>query len=201
MATASKTEKLLSELRDQFDIIQHTNDSDMDVSNYLAEISDLPNLGNIDVYDYNADQDAAMERGLEVMGTIAEMYISDFKELSNHPYIKNKIREDARTYGDMLLASKLTKKMFIDTLREIDAGDNSARKREIAVLTVKEIRENILFSLTHKSSLEKFYKTMRADFLEVSGSSTQSTSQSGNNSTVGNASLNDMLFNILKNKK
>jgi hypothetical protein len=167
MSKATKTEKELNRLTDEFDLIQEEN-RDFDISQHLATIDDLPDLGQIELYDYDADLTTASQKGMEVLESLVDLYLGEFPELKHNAYIKNKMKEDAMVYAETLFLQKMTRKNFIAQQRQVDNGDNSARMHEVINQTIREVRENSKFASTMRSDLEKFYKDFRNDLSEVS---------------------------------
>jgi len=163
----SKAEKELNRLTDEFDLIQEEN-RDFDISQHLATIDDLPDLGQIELYDYDADLTTASQKGMEVLESLVDLYLGEFPELKHNAYIKNKMKEDAMVYAETLFLQKMTRKNFIAQQRQVDNGDNSARMHEVINQTIREVRENSKFASTMRSDLEKFYKDFRNDLSEVS---------------------------------
>ena len=139
---------------------------------------------------------------MEVIESLVDLYLSDFGELKNHPYIRNKVREDALVYAETLFLQKMTRKNFLTQLRQIDNGDNSARMHEVINQTIREIRENSKFSSSQRTELEDYYKRFRDDLNEVSSSlNTDTTTSKENNDIVDNEKLNDLISQAIKNKK
>jgi hypothetical protein len=100
---------------------------------------------------------------MEVLESLVDLYLSDVPQLKEHPYIKNKLRDDALVYAETIFLSKMTRKNFLSQLRQVDNGDNSARMHEVVNQTIGQIRENSKFSSTQRTELEKFYKGLRKD--------------------------------------
>ena len=161
----SKKEKEMSRLTDEFDLIQEDT-SDFDISQHLATMDDLPDLGQIELYDYDADIKIASKKGNDVLESLVDLYLGEFPELKNNQYIRNKMKEDALVYAETLFLQKMTRKNFLSQLRQVDNGDNSARMHEVINQTIKEVRENSKFASTMRSDLEKFYKELRTDITE-----------------------------------
>lgn len=197
----SKTQKEHNRINDEFDLIQEEN-KEFDISNHLAKIDDLPDLGQIELYDYDSDLTVVTQKGMEVIESLVDLYLSDFGELKNHPYIRNKVREDALVYAETLFLQKMTRKNFLTQLRQIDNGDNSARMHEVINQTIREIRENSKFSSSQRTELEDYYKRFRDDLNEVSSSiKTEGSSQKADDNIVDSKKLNDLIALAVKNKK
>lgn len=158
----SKSEDEKNRIKDEFDEIQSGRDS-FDISKHLAKIEDLPELGEIEIYDYDSDLTVAIEKAMEILESLVDLYLSDIPQLKDHPYIKNKMREDAKVYAETIFLQKMTRKNFLSQLRQVDNGDNSARMHEVVNQTIAQIRENSKFASSQKTELEKFYKTLRKD--------------------------------------
>lgn len=158
----SKSEQERNRLQDEFDQIQSEN-TDFDISKHLARPEDLPDLGEIEIYDYDADLSVSSQQSMEVLESLVDLYLSDVPQLKEHPYIKNKMKEDATVYAEALFLAKMTRKNFLSQLRQVDNGDNSARMHEVVNQTIGQIRENAKFLSGQRTELEKFYKNLRTD--------------------------------------
>ena len=202
MGTMSKTDKELNRLTDEFDMIQEEN-GDFDISQHLARIDDLPDLGQIELYDYNADDIAVIQKGKEVLESLVDLYLGEFPELKNHKYIREKVREDAIVYAETLFLQKMTRKNFLAQLRQVDNGDNSARMHEVINQTIREVRENSKFASTQRTDLEKYYKDFKIDLLEVVKDRQQAdpTTSASEGQVIDSKKLNDMVNEALTRKK
>ncbi len=197
----SKSQKEHNRINDEFDMIQEEN-RDFDISTHLAKIDDLPDLGQIELYDYDSDLTVASHKGLEVIESLVDLYLSEFGDLKTHPYIRNKVKEDAMVYAETLFLQKMTRKNFLTQLRQIDNGDNSARMHEIINQTIREIRENSKFSSSQRTELEEYYKKFREDLSEVATSLQKDTPQSNDDGQiVDNKKLNDLISEAMKRKR
>jgi hypothetical protein len=204
--TQSKLEKEKSRLTDEFDLIQEEN-KEFDISQHLATIDDLPDLGQIELYDYDADLTMVSQKGMEVLESLVDLYLGEFPELKHNAYIRNKVKEDSLVYAETLFLQKMTRKNFLSQLRQVDNGDNSARMHEVINQTIREVRENSKFASTMRSDLEKFYKDFRGDLIEVADKMKQNNPQSTSNDSeddgqvVDSKKLNDMINEALLKKK
>jgi hypothetical protein len=197
----SKSQKEHNRINDEFDMIQEEN-RDFDISTHLAKIDDLPDLGQIELYDYDSDLTVASHKGLEVIESLVDLYLSEFGDLKTHPYIRNKVKEDAMVYAETLFLQKMTRKNFLTQLRQIDNGDNSARMHEIINQTIREIRENSKFSSSQRTELEQYYKKFREDLSEVAATLQKDTTQSNDDGQiVDNKKLNDLISEAVKRKR
>ena len=160
----SKTENERNRIKDEFDEIQ-SESGEFDISKHLARNEYLPDLGEIEIYDYDSDMTVAGQQSMEVLESLIDLYLSDVPQLKEHPYIRNKMREDAKVYAETIFLSKMTRKNFLSQLRQVDNGDNSARMHEVVNQTIGQIRENSKFSSTQRTELEKFYKGIRKDLV------------------------------------
>lgn len=203
----SKSDKEKNRLKDEFDLIQSEN-KDFDISQHLATIDDLPDLGQIELYDYDADLTHVSQKGMEVLESLVDLYLGEFPELKSNSYIKNKMKEDAMVYAETLFLQKMTRKNFLSQLRQVDNGDNSARMHEVINQTIREVRENSKFASTMRSDLEKFYKEFRNDIKEVSDniknnnkSQGVSDDDSNDGQIIDPKKLNDMINEAILKKK
>ncbi len=197
----SKVEKELDRISDEFDMIQEEN-RDFDIANHLAKIDDLPDLGQIELYDYDSDLTVVTQKGMEVIESLVDLYLSEFGELQSHPYIRNKVREDALVYAETLFLQKMTRKNLLTQLRQVDNGDNSARMHEVINQTIREIRENSKFSSAQRTELEDYYKRFREDLSEVAVNFKTTKSESINDGQiVDSKKLNDLISEAMKKKR
>lgn len=160
---SKKEESEKNRIQDEFNQIQSENDGVYDISSHLAKPEDLPDLGEIEMYDYNSDLTVSSQQSMEVLESLVDLFLSDVPQLKEHPYIKIKMKEDALVYGETIFLQKMTRKNFLTQLRQVDNGDNSARMHEVLNQTIGQIRENAKFSSTQRTELEKFYKGLRKD--------------------------------------
>jgi hypothetical protein len=200
----SKSEEQRIRLQDEFDQIQSEN-SEFDISLHLAKPEDLPDLGEIEIYDYDADLTVATQQSMDVLESLVDLYLSDIPKLKDHSYIKNKMREDAMVYAEAIFLSKMTRKNFLSQLRQVDNGDNAARMHEVVNQTIGQIRENGKFLSNQRTELEKFYKTLRKDLgyneienPEVKQAEAESQADTSSDGLVtNNRDLNDMIKNAM----
>jgi hypothetical protein len=158
----SKADNEKNRIKDEFDLIQAEN-GDIDFSKHLARPEDLPDLGEIEIYDYDSDLTVASQQAMDVLEPLVDLYLGDVPKLKDHPYIRSKMKEDALVYAEAIFLTKMTRKNLLTQMRQVDNGDNSARMHEVVNQTVGQIRENAKFLSGQKTELEKFYKTLRKD--------------------------------------
>jgi hypothetical protein len=203
----SKSEEQRIRLQDEFDQIQSEN-SEFDISLHLAKPEDLPDLGEIEIYDYDADLTVATQQSMDVLESLVDLYLSDIPKLKEHSYIRNKMREDAMVYAEAIFLSKMTRKNFLSQLRQVDNGDNAARMHEVVNQTIGQIRENGKFLSNQRTELEKFYKTLRKDLgyneienPEVKQAEAESQSDTSTDGLVtNNRNLNELIKNAMSKK-
>lgn len=201
----SKTENEKNRIQDEFDQIQSEN-SDFDISKHLARPEDLPDLGEIEIYDYDTDMTASSQQSMEVLESLVDLYLGDIPDLKAHPYIKNKMKEDAMVYAESIFLSKMTRKSLLGQMRQVDNGDNSARMHEVVNQTIGQMRENAKFLSGQRTELEKFYKTLRKDMghEEIEAQKLPETDEDVNNDkgeVMDNRKLNDLIKNAMIGKE
>ena len=201
----SKSESERNRLQDEFDQIQ-SESGDFDISKHLAKPEDLPDLGEIEIYDYDADLSVSSQQSMEVLESLVDLYLSDVPQLKEHPYIKNKMKEDATVYAEALFLAKMTRKNFLNQLRQVDNGDNSARMHEVVNQTIGQIRENAKFLSGQRTELEKFYKNLRTDLglndiesPDVMKSQDSQDEGPDEGTVMDNRKLNEMIKNAMVN--
>lgn len=196
----SKENNERNRLKDEFEQIQ--SESGFDFSNHLAKPEDLPDLGEIEIYDYDSDLTVSSQQAMDVVEPLVDLYLGDVPKLKEHPYIKSKMKEDAMVYAEAIFLTKMTRKNLLTQMRQVDNGDNSARMHEVVNQTVGQIRENAKFLSGQKTELEKFYKTLRKDlgYSEIEVEQTKEEEKNDGN-IVDSRSLNDMIKNAMLNKE
>jgi hypothetical protein len=204
----SKSEEERNRLKDEFDQIQ-SEGGEFDISKHLAKAEDLPDLGEIEIYDYDSDLTVSSQQSMDVLETLIDLYLSDIPQLKQHPYIANKMKEDAMVYAEGLFLARMTRKNFLNQLRQVDNGDNSARMHEVVNQTIGQIRENSKFLMGQRTELEKFYKTLRRDLgyheidnPEIKQAELENNSQesSDDGEIMDNRKLNELIKNAMINK-
>lgn len=202
----SKSEQERNRLQDEFEQIQ-SEGGEFDISKHLARPEDLPDLGEIEIYDYDTDLTVASQQSMDVLESLVDLYLSDIPQLKEHPYIKNKMKEDAMVYAEGIFLAKMTRKNFLSQLRQVDNGDNSARMHEVVNQTIGQMRENSKFLMGQRTDFEKFWKTLRKDmgFNEIENpdmKTNESLSEDTNSEGVitSNRDLNDLIKKAMMNK-
>lgn len=203
----SKTDKERNRLQDEFDQIQSEN-SEFDISKHLATAEFLPDLGEIEIFDYNAEITVSTQQSIDVLESLVDLYLSDVPQLKEHPYIRNKMREDASVYAEAIFLVKMTRKNFLSQLRQVDNSDNSARMHEVINQTIGQIRENGKFLSNQRTELEKFYKNLRKDMgydeienPEIKKAEELKQESGSDGAVMNNRDLNDMIKNAMTQKK
>lgn len=201
----SKNEEKYKRLLDDFELIQEeTKNLDIDLSKHLATIDHLPDLGKIERYDYESDLLQSTEKSIDIIESLADIYLSDFPNIKKNEYIKNKMKEDALVYAETLFLQKMTRKNLVSIMKNIDNGEHSSRMYEVANQTIKEIRENSKFGSTIRTDLEKYYKNFRDDLVEVTKRDDKIESpniEDDEGDIIDPMKLNDMINEALLNKK
>jgi hypothetical protein len=201
----SKKEEKITNLKEEFQKIQEEN-KDLDVSKYLAKREDLPDLGEIQIYDYDKDSDESKEQAEEVLTALTELYFGDNPEILNNKYLNMKMKEDAQVYAETIFLQKMTRKNFLTQLRQVDNGDSSARMHEVVNQSISQIRDNIKFAQSQRTELEKYYREIRKDYDTLMDNIQQQNIERGidtekpDGKIVDSRSLNDMIEKMLKNK-
>ena len=204
----SKSEEERNRLKDEFDQIQ-SEGGEFDISKHLAKAEDLPDLGEIEIYDYDSDLTVSSQQSMDVLESLIDLYLSDIPQLKQHPYIANKMKEDAMVYAEGIFLARMTRKNFLNQLRQVDNGDNSARMHEVVNQTIGQIRENSKFLMGQRTELEKFYKTLRKDLgyheidnPEIKQAELENNSQesSDGGEIMDNRKLNELIKNAMINK-
>ena len=202
----SKSQEERNRLQDEFEQIQ-SEGGEFDISKHLARPEDLPDLGEIEIYDYDTDLTVASQQSMGVLESLVDLYLSDIPQLKEHPYIKNKMKEDAMVYAEGIFLQKMTRKNFLSQLRQVDNGDNSARMHEVVNQTIGQMRENSKFLMSQRTDFEKFWKTLRKDMgyneienPEMKASEELAEQASSEGVITSNRDLNELIKKAMMNK-
>ena len=200
----NKKEQKINSLQEEFSRIQDEN-KDLDVSKYLAKREDLPDLGEIQIYDYDKDLDESIDSAEEVLDALFDLYFGDIPGIQDNKYLVKKVKEDAQVYAETIFLQKMTRKNFLTQLRQVDNGDSSARMHEVVNQSISQIRDNIKFAQSQRTELEKYYRDMRKDYDRMMENLKQTKIEQGietktDGKIVDARSLNDMIEKMLKNK-
>jgi hypothetical protein len=201
---AKKDEKL-NDLKEEFSRIQEEN-KELDVSKYLAKKEDLPDFGSIEIYDYDKDLVESEVSATEVLEALFELYFGDIDGIMQNKYLVKKMKEDAQVYAETIFLQKMTRKNFLQQLKQIDNGDNSARLHEVVNQSISQVRENIKFSQSQRTELEKYYRDMRKDYdnlmenLKHSKIDEKTENIKDDGKILDSRSLNDIIDKLIKSK-
>ena len=198
------------ELDEQLNEIDKLHETSDNMKQYLVDVDeDIPEFGEIDIYDYDADIEKSKGEADDIIKDLVDLYLGDSDHIIGHPYITKKMDEDAQYYSSMKFLEKMSRKLLLQQLKQIDSGDNSPRMHEIAAKTMGEIRENIKDGRLARTEIESMYKEMRKDFglneLHDNNDYTPENNEDGevdsNGETLSNTMLNERIDNILKTRK
>ena len=156
----SKKEKL-NDLYAEFERV--TNENSLDITKYMATPEDMPDLGEIEIYDYDSDLDKTKQEADDYLNHLADLFLGDDENIRTHSYIVRRVKEDADVFAQMKFLQNMTVKNCITQLRQIDNGDNSARMHEVVNQTISQMRDNIKFSQNQRTDMERMYKDLRKD--------------------------------------
>lgn len=158
----SKNQQKKQDLDSQLDQIERSTVNN-DMQKYLVNSDeDLPGFGEVELYDYNNDIDKAKQTGKKLLADLVDLYLGD-SGIAEHPYIQSRMDEDAEYYSQMKVVQKLSEKLLLQQMKQIDAGDIAPRMYEITSKHIGEIRENIKDGRNARLEIEKMYKEMRKD--------------------------------------
>ena len=159
-----KNQQKKEDLDDEFDIIKQQHSGKIDISKYMVDSDeDMPGFGEMELYDYKSDIIKSQETGKKILNDLVDLYLGDNPEIKQHPYIQSRMNEDAEYYSQMKTMQKLSEKLLLQQMKQIDAGDVNPRMYEIASKHMGEIRENIKDGRRARLEIENIYKSMRKD--------------------------------------
>lgn len=195
------------DLDNQLEAIKnHHKNISTDIEQYVVNASDdLPNFGNIQVYDYDKDIQIFNQSSLDLIDSMAKMFLKELPDLLESDYVKQKIKEDAKYYSNTQLVQKMSEKLLLQQLRQIDQGDNTPKMYEVANQTISQIVANNKDGRNARSEIEKLYKDLRKDFggSEVLGDNKKednSLEKEDDTTIFDTFKLNDAIEKANKNK-
>jgi len=197
-----KNDEKKSNLEDEFAKLQGEH-KETDIEKYLIDSDDdLPGFGELDIYNYDGDLSEVRKISEDVIENLVDLYLGDSPEVKNHGYIKHKKLQDMSDYADSRFLSKMSRKLLLQNLRQIDNGDNSARMYEVATKLMGEIREINKDSRSSRSEIENFYKGIRSDLgLNDLSNSNKVESEDDGTQIINTADLNNQIDAYLKGNK
>lgn len=204
---AGKNQQKKQDLDDEFDQIKNLHSNKVDISKYMVNSDeDMPGFGEIELYDYTSDITKSKNVGEKLLSDLVDLYLGDAPEIKEHPYIQSRMNEDAEYYSQMKVIQKLSEKLLLQQMRQIDAGDVAPRMYEITSKHIGEIRENIKDGRKARLEIEDMYKKMRVD-LGLNENMTNQYEVEGDIdgeeevNIIDASKLNDTIDNYLKNSK
>ncbi len=171
----------------------------------LADLNDFVDDKNeiIIDHDYEEDRSVLLAESLDRINKMTSMYLENSDEIINHPYIQEKIIDDASDLADIKFVQKITRMALVTQIKQIDRGDKSPKHFDTLYCGMREVRENIKQSSTTISNMESFYRTIRTDLglseKVESGESGENGESSSNITTQKN--LNSYFENLIKQNK
>tara|TARA_R110000772_G_scaffold66676_6_gene148372 strand:- start:274 stop:897 length:624 start_codon:yes stop_codon:yes gene_type:complete len=205
MAGTGKNQQKKQDLDDEFDQIKNLHSSKVDINKFMVNNEeDLPGFGEIEIYDYKSDINKAKQTGEKILNDLVDLYLGDIPDIKEHPYIQSRMGEDAEYYSQMKVIQKLSEKLLLQQMRQIDAGDVAPRMYEITSKHIGEIRENIKDGRKARLEIEDMYKKMRVDLGLNENMSKVHEIESDDEEDVNivdTSKLNDVIDNYLKNSK
>ncbi len=199
----SEKDKKRAKLQDEFEQLQ-SEEPKINPIQYMVTSEQMPEFGQIEVYDYTKDLTETRNNSLNIIGKLVDLYIPEIKD---HDYIKYKMMEDARIYANSQFLERMSEKLLIQQLKQIDEGNSSSRGFEVINQTMKEIRENNKDGRNARTEIEQMYKKIREDMglndlstIIENGEGAKSNNEK-NGKVIDTIDLNNRLEEILKNKK
>lgn len=201
----SKNQDKKKDLDDEIDQIKKQYSNQTDMSKYMVDSDeDMPGFGEVELYDYDSDISKAKETGKELLKGLVDLYLGD-SDVAEHDYIQSRMSEDAEYYSQMKVIQKLSEKLLLQQMKQIDSGDISPRMYEITSKHIGEVRENIKDGRKARTEIEKMYKDMRKDLgLNETVSSGEYSSSNSDESSDGimlnGSDINSKIDDFLKNR-
>ena len=199
---ASKHEQKKKELEDEFESIEKAHS--VDINKYLVnEDESLPGFGEVELYNYDNDVKKSKIEGEKLLGNLVDLYLGDAKEVKDHPYIKSRMNEDAEYYSQMKMIQKMSERLLLKQMRQIDSGDISPKMYEITTKQLSEMRENTKDGRNARLEIEKIYKEMRKDLglTETMNNNYEVEGDDEDGIMLNNQKMNETLDKFLKDRE
>jgi len=200
----SKNQDKKKDLDDEIEQIKNQYSNQADMSKYMVDSDeDMPGFGEVELYDYDKDINKAKETGKELLKGLVDLYLGD-SDVAEHEYIQARMSEDAEYYSQMKVIQKLSEKLLLQQMKQIDSGDISPRMYEITSKHIGEVRENIKDGRKARTEIEKMYKDMRKDLglneTVNSGDYNVSPNNGSDGIILNGSDINSKIDDFLKNR-
>lgn len=204
----SKNSEIKKDIDDEFESIKSMHQTlSSNIDNYLINNEDeLSNFGNIQIYDYEKDIEKSQVEASDLIEKMANLYLKDAPEVLNHPYIKKKMEEDTKYYSSTQLLQKMSEKLLLQQMRQIDQGENAPKNYEVANATVAQLRENIKDGRHARTEIEKLYRDLRKemglnDLAQTNSNSSVIDNNKEDGQIIDTTKLNEQIEQMIKNMK
>jgi hypothetical protein len=147
--------------------------------------------------DYQEEMKKSFTESKNVLENMATMYLENETLLKNS-YIRNKILNDAQNLSDMAFLQKISKRVIIKQLEQIEMGEATPRHYETLAMMMRENRENIRQSTVTVSTMEDFYRKIRNDMGMENQILPEGTENKSEITTTND--LNSKLEEIIRNR-
>ena len=157
--------------------------------------------------NYKQEEEKSYIEAKELIHNMASLYFDDNKAIMNNKYVKNKIMNDAKNFGDINFLQKINKRVIIKQVQQIELGEASPRHYEILNMMIREFRETNKQATLTASTMQDFYKAIRVDIgmdTKVNSSELKSNPveelNSPNNNIITANDVNSKIEELLKTK-
>lgn len=190
----SEKQEKIQKANEELERIQAMQEQvNLDISGLLSKAGDMPELGSLQLYDYDTDLIRSEKQAGAVIDSLAELYFGDNELLASNDYIKMRKKEDTKVLADTSFMQKVTLKNIITVQRLIDGGETTSRMFEVVNAQISTMRDNIKFAQNQKAEFERFYREIRKSMEEIVPKPEIEESKKDDPFVMSNEKLADML--------
>ena len=164
----------------------------------FAAGNDFPGLGeNIEVFDYEGVFDELRDKARRVIEIMVLNIFNNNESILKDAIIIEKMQDDIDVYADLKFAAEMTRRLFMNGLKDLDNGAQNSRMYEVVGKLQAEMRQNNKMLGEMMKECNKSYRQLKADMAErlVSKEETENTN------IIDMKEMNNTIQQFLEEKK
>lgn len=133
----------------------------------FAAGNDFPGLGeNIEVFDYEGVFDELRDKARRVIEIMVLNIFNNNESILKDPIIIEKMQDDIDVYADLKFAAEMTRRLFMNGLKDLDNGAQNSRMYEVVGKLQAEMRQNNKMLGEMMKECNKSYRQLKNDMAE-----------------------------------
>ena len=184
------------ELESKFDEIKEKHED------FKADVffpgNELPGLGeNVDVYDYEEAFDKLRDKAEKVIEIMVLNIFNNDKAVLEDSLVKEKMNDDIDSYADLKFAAEMSRRLFMNGLKDLDNGAQSSRMYEVVSKMQSEMRQNNKMLNSMMKEFNSSYRQLKEDMAER----LLSKEEEDNTNIIDMKDMNGMIQEHLEKKR